>query len=154
MSRNSVSNINAGEKSNFRNQSYWAYCYSEEFSRAAAMLDKDMQKVFCPPIVNAVFSCELILKAILIFEMQCGVKIHDLKILFEQLSPSAQAQIKSATCLRDWETFWAESRSAFVDWRYLYERNGTYWISISDLRSLYTAAHKYYEKNIMPRAIR
>lgn len=149
MSKNSVSNTNAAEKPNFRNQSYWAYRHSEEFSSAVTYLENDLQKFFCTPVVNAAFACELILKAILIFETQGEVKIHDLKMLFEQLSPNAQVQIKSAACLRDWETFWTESRNAFIDWRYLYEKKGTFCISVSGLRSLYTAAHDYYEKNIM-----
>lgn len=106
-----------------------------------------MENIFYPQIVNAAFACELILKAILIFESKGEVKGHDLKILFNRLSPSVQAQIKSAACLCDWDTFWDESRDAFTEWRYLYEKKGTFCISVSSLRSLYTAAHEYYENN-------
>lgn len=80
-----------------------------------------------PCMVNAAFACELFLKAIKATkpETQTFPKGHDLKILFDNLEAHDKNKIDSlykqegATPLGE---LLEESASAFVEWRYAYEK--------------------------------
>lgn len=83
-----------------------------------------------PCMVNAAFACELLLKAIQATKpgIQTFPKGHDLKKLFNDLEAHDRDKIdllfkqKGVTPL---EELLKESASAFVEWRYAYERQAS-----------------------------
>ena len=86
-----------------------------------------------PFVVNSAFSIELYLKTL---AKICNKPMtgHDLLKLFDSLPPEASQRIDAVLpgCLKDWapaggialRTCISELKTAFVDWRYLYESTG------------------------------
>lgn len=88
--------------------------------------EKSIQFLVVPAVVNAAFSCELSIKAIL---NQCEIPIprgndgHKIDSLFvclpNELQTKVQAEINSAAFHSDLHTI----SDVFVEWRYLFERS-------------------------------
>jgi HEPN domain-containing protein len=90
-----------------------------------------------PAIVCAAFSAEVGLKTIL---ARCGItaKGHDLKALYSSLPKHLQLQIQEGTCLAELEfkKLLEESRLAFVEWRYVFERESYLKVNVGFLGTL------------------
>ena len=77
-------------------------------------------------VVNVVFSCELYIKAIMIYnsqqdEFQEG---HDIKILFNSLQNSDKLAIEklyNKKCSKKLDILLTEINEAFIKWRYAFE---------------------------------
>lgn len=80
-----------------------------------------------PFAVNASFSCELFIKAVMLKKSpndECS-QGHDLKVLFNTLEMNDRTAIESiykGKCLKPFSELLDESRTAFEDWRYAYEK--------------------------------
>jgi predicted DNA binding CopG/RHH family protein len=85
--------------------------------------DGQIQLLVIPAIVCAAFSIELGFKAI-VLQSGGSVSGHKLKELFSALEAPTQQQIVSAVGVAEGEfnTSLAEASNAFVEWRYIYER--------------------------------
>ena len=132
----------------YKTQSYLAYARAVDFSNAVAVMERSSVHLMIPQIVNAAFGCELILKATVIMEKKHpGVfKEHKLDSLFSMLCQHTQEQIRMDSSIFDWDGFMRESSNAFVEWRYLHEKDEIKAISISDLQRLFCALKKHYEE--------
>ena len=73
-------------------------------------------------------------------------KEHKLDSLFSMLCQHTQEQIRMDSSIFDWDVFMRESSNAFVEWRYLHEKDEIKAISISDLQRLFCALKKHYEE--------
>ena len=135
-------------KYNYLTKSYFAYIRGVDFANAVEALEKSDQHFFAPPVVNAAFSCELLLKAIIIAETQreeC-IKKHRLNELFTMMLPNTQDTIKTKANIYDWDSFMREANNAFVEWRYMHEEYKDLLISIFDLQRFIYALKLYYEE--------
>ena len=132
----------------YKTQSYLAYARAVDFSNAVAVMERSSVHLMIPQIVNAAFGCELILKATVIMEKKHPVvfKEHKLDALFSMLCQHTQEQIRMDSSIFDWDVFMRESSNAFVEWRYLHEKDEIKAISISDLQRLFCALKKHYEE--------
>lgn len=101
------------------------------FLHTAKLLEDELDTMIgggiYPFAVNATFACELYLKAILMYHSSDGTiaKTHKLDDLFNALSSGAKTQIEvsySQNCTSDLNTLLAEVSTAFVDWRYAFEK--------------------------------
>ena len=133
---------------NYETKSYLAYARGVEFAKAAEILDESDSHVMIPQIVNAAFSCELLLKAVIIAEQKREERFreHKLSELFAMMNAETQATIKHNARIDDWDCFMNESSNAFVEWRYLHEEDKVMMISISELLRLFSALKQHYEK--------
>lgn len=90
-------------------------------------IDEFLSGKMYPFVVNASFSCELFMKAIMIKrsptqEFNWG---HDLKYLFNALDDGDRLSIRSAyheKCSKPLDELLDESGKAFEDWRYALEK--------------------------------
>lgn len=132
----------------YKTQSYLAYARAVDFSNAVAVMECSSVHLMIPQIVNAAFCCKLILKATVIMEKKHPVvfKEHKLDSLFSMLCQHTQKQIRMDSSIFDWDVFMHESSNAFVEWRYLHEKDEIKAISISDLQRLFCALKKHYEE--------
>ena len=132
---------------NYETKSYLAYARGVDFAKAAEILDKCDTHVMIPQIVNAAFSCELLLKAIIIAEQKREGKFreHKLSELFDMMKPETQAIIKNRANIIDWDEFMEKSSNAFIEWRYLHEEDKVMFISVSSLQRLYSSLKEHYE---------
>ena len=132
---------------NYETKSYLAYARGVDFAKAAKILEECDTHVMIPQIVNAAFSCELMLKAIIIAEKKREERFseHKLSQLFSMMRPETQAFIKRNSNIFDWDGFMQKSSNAFVEWRYLHEEDKVMFISVSDLQRLYSSLKDYYE---------
>lgn len=73
---------------------------------------------------NVVFSCELSLKAILIYnEMQDNIKTHEIKKLFNLLPENIKNEIrKQYSGKKKLDDLLSEINNQFVNWRYAFEK--------------------------------
>jgi len=86
-----------------------------------------IQAPLVPAVVCAVFGIELSLKAIIAIEKGKATG-HDLLKLFIKLTPQSKVSIAAALSLEEWalrQKIGAIS-SAFVEWRYIYERGSAH----------------------------
>lgn len=134
---------------NYETQSYLAYVRAVEFENAVDVMEQSSVHLLIPEIVNAAFSCELILKATIIMEMgkQVNFRSHRLDMLFSMLSQETQEKIRADSSIFDWDRFMHVSSNAFVEWRYLHEKDGVMAISISDMQRFFYALKKHYEES-------
>lgn len=132
----------------YETKSYLAYAHGVEFAKAVEVLDECDMHVMIPQIVNAAFSCELLLKAIIILEKQREERFYEHKLseLFNMLKPETRSIIQENANIFDWDCFINESSNAFVEWRYLHEEDRVMHISISNLQRLFSSLKKYYEE--------
>ena len=102
-----------------------------------------------PQIVNAAFSCELMLKATIIMEKEKQVDFisHRFDELFSKLTPGTKKKIRAGSSIFDWDRFMRVSSNAFIEWRYLHEKDGVMAISISDMQRFFNALKKHYEES-------
>jgi hypothetical protein len=115
------------------------------------------ERVIVPATVCAAFSVEIGMKAIILAE---GKKAygHHLDSLFAELSPESQSQITSAITLSDYQkregvtpTFGdaiTKIRGAFVDWRYIHEKEDWTEVDYSFLMQLAQAVQDVAAKVI------
>lgn len=136
-------------KYNYETQAYLAYARAVDFANAVDIMEHSSMHLMIPQIVNAAFSCELILKATIIMEKKNPVafKEHRLDSLFSMLCQCTQEQIIADASIFDWDTFMSESSNAFVEWRYLHEKDETAVVSIPDMQRLFYTLKKHYEEN-------
>ena len=132
---------------NYETKSYLAYARGVEFAKAAEILEESDSHIMIPQIVNAAFSCELLLKAVIIAEQKREERFreHKLSELFSMMNTETQATIKCNAKIYDWDRFMEESSNAFVEWRYLHEEDKVMMISISDLLRLFSSLKQHYE---------
>lgn len=99
-----------------------------------------------PFVVNASFSCELFLKAIMIkkssnSEFERG---HDLKKLFSAIGDDDRAAIEALynqKCKEPLSKLLDESRQAFEDWRYAFEKKVS--VSVTGIIAFSEALKEY-----------
>lgn len=106
-------------------KSAWAFLDVAE-SVEKKGLDALLNAKISPLVVNAAFSAELYLKAIIAIESSDSEvpRGHELEELFQRLSQQAQAKIESAFSKESGMALSdviREANEAFVDWRYIYE---------------------------------
>ena len=126
-----------------------AYVRAVEFEDAVDVMERSSVHLLIPEIVNAAFSCELILKATIIMEKgkQVDFKSHRFDVLFSMLTPGTQKKVRAGSLIFDWDRFMRVSSNAFVEWRYLHETDGVMAISISDMQRFFNALKKHYEES-------
>ena len=132
----------------YKASSYIAYQKACDFLDVANTLDQQEGFKVIPTVVNAAFSCELFLKALLIWKQQSAkpIRKHSLEDLFSFLDQVEQAEIKEASQIFDWTVFMQESSKAFEKWRYVHENDAFLMISIGDLIRFSEALKNCYEK--------
>ena len=132
----------------YKASSYIAYKKACDFLEVAKTLDAEEDFKLIPTVVNASFSCELFLKALLIWQRQSTtpIKKHSLVDLFGSLIQEDQDTIKANADIFDWSRFMREASEAFESWRYVHENDGFLWISIGDLIRFSEALKKHYEE--------
>ena len=133
---------------NYKTQSYLAYARGIDFANAVEVMENSNVYLMIPEIVNLTLCCELLIKAILIMEKQGieGIKGHKLDELFSMLQPLTQGIIKSNASIFDWDSFIKKSSNAFIEWRYLHEKDEVKCISICNLQKFFYSLKAYYEK--------
>lgn len=134
---------------NYETQAYLAYARAVEFAKAVDVMEHSSVHLMIPQIVNAAFSCELMLKATIIMEKENQVDFisHRFDELFSKLTPGTQKKIRADSSIFDWDRFMHVSSNAFVEWRYLHENDGVMAISISDMQRFFNALKKHYEES-------
>jgi len=132
---------------------------AEVFSRAADLINKEMQtnkdfSLMAPFVVNRAFSLELYLKCLIVLEkgfIPKDKKVHGLKDLYGLISAKSKQVIKSnynklvanditlkiahreKNIDLDLSTVLNKISSAFVKWRYIYEKNFTDFYSVKTI---------------------
>ena len=101
-----------------------------------------------PFTVNAAFACELYTKAILIYISADGTiaRGHKLDELFSALPKDAQSQIETRfnkKLKHDLHSLLAEISTAFVEWRYAFERGVK--INVTGIIAFATALQEYVD---------
>lgn len=129
------------------NEADWFLLITEKINNLNDIISGGMY----PFVVNMAFACELYIKAILIYNSNNDKieKSHDLKKLFETLPADAQSKIKTIFSEKsdgDLETILPEINTAFVDWRYAYEKNVD--IDLTSIQAFAESLKKYVDKNI------
>lgn len=134
---------------NYETQAYLAYARAVEFAKAVDVMEHSSVHLMIPQIVNAAFSCELMLKATIIMEKEKQVDFisHRFDELFSKLTPGTQKKIRAGSLISDWDRFMRVSSNAFIEWRYLHEKDGVMAISISDMQRFFNALKKHYEES-------
>lgn len=133
---------------NYETQAYLAYARAVDFAKAVDIMEHSSAHLMIPQIVNAAFSCELMLKATIIMEKKNPAPIieHRLDLLFSMLCQYTQEQIRADASIFNWDAFMCESSDAFVEWRYLHEKDEVRAISIADMQRLFFALRRHYEE--------
>ena len=92
---------------NYETQSYLAYVRAVEFEDAVDVMERSSVHLLIPEIVNAAFSCELILKATIIMEKgkQVDFISHRFDVLFSMLTPGTQKKVRADSLIFDWDRF-------------------------------------------------
>lgn len=134
---------------NYETQAYLAYARAVDFAKAVDVMEHSSLHLMIPQIVNAAFSCELMLKATIIMEKEKQVDFisHRFDELFSKLTPGTQKKIRAGSSIFDWDRFMRVSSNAFIEWRYLHEKDGVMAISISDMQRFFNALKKHYEES-------
>lgn len=134
---------------NYETQAYSAYARAVDFAKAVDVMEHSSVHLMIPQIVNAAFSCELMLKATIIMEKEKQVDFisHRFDELFSKLTPGTQKKIRAGSSIFDWDRFMRVSSNAFIEWRYLHEKDGVMAISISDMQRFFNALKKHYEES-------
>lgn len=134
---------------NYETQAYLAYARAVDFAKAVDVMEHSSVHLMIPQIVNAAFSCELMLKATIIMEKEKQVDFisHRFDELFSKLTPGTQKKIRAGSSIFDWDRFMRVSSNAFIEWRYLHEKDGVMAISISDMQRFFNALKKHYEES-------
>lgn len=131
----------------YQTMSYLAYVHGNDFARTAEILDESEANIMIPQIVNAAFSCELLLKAVIIAEKKKEEAIfeHDLSKLFDMMDPETRNVVRRNSQIFDWDVFLKESSKAFAEWRYLHENDKVMCISVWNLLRFHNALKDHYE---------
>lgn len=134
---------------NYETQAYLAYARAVDFAKAVDVMEHSSLHLMIPQIVNAAFSCELMLKATIIMEKEKQVDFisHRFDELFSKLTPGTKKKIRAGSSIFDWDRFMRVSSNAFIEWRYLHEKDGVMAISISDMQRFFNALKKHYEES-------
>lgn len=134
---------------NYETQAYLAYARAVDFAKAVDIMEHSSVHLMIPQIVNTAFSCELMLKATIIMEKEKQVDFisHRFDELFSKLTPGTQKKIRAGFLISDWDRFMRVSSNAFIEWRYLHEKDGVMAISISDMQRFFNALKKHYEES-------
>ena len=132
---------------NYETKSYLAYARGVEFAKAVEILEESDSHVMIPQIVNAAFSCELLLKAVIIAEEKREKVIceHNLSKLFDMMDSETRNAVRIKSQISDWDVFLKESSNAFAEWRYLHEKDKVMHISVWDLLRFHSALKDHYE---------
>jgi len=119
----------------YKTSSYIAYLKARDFLDVARNLDIQEDFKLVPTVINAAFSCELFLKAILIWKNESSdpIRYHSLKNLFDMLDKEEQDKIKQNANVYNWDSFIKEADRAFEEWRYIHEKDKCLEISISEV---------------------
>lgn len=80
---------------NYETQAYLAYARAVDFAKAVDIMEHSSAHLMIPQIVNAAFSCELMLKATIIMEKEKQVDFisHRFDELFSKLTPGTQKRL-------------------------------------------------------------
>ena len=134
---------------NYETQAYLAYARAVDFAKAVDVMEHSSVHLMIPQIVNAAFSCELMLKATIIMEKKNPEAHigHRFDVLFSMLTPGTQKKVRADSLIFDWDGFMRVSSNAFVEWRYLHENDGVMAICISDMQRFFNALKKHYEES-------
>lgn len=113
--------------------SYLAFKHARDFRKSAELLDDN--KLTKPVMVNIAFSCELYMKALLMWSNKNReiVDEHKLDALFYMLDVPTQERIKQEANIPHWKTFLKDSADAFCAWRYYYEKDNVMFGHIGSL---------------------
>ena len=113
--------------------SYLAFRHAQDFRRSAELIEKN--NITKPVMVNIAFSCELYMKALIMWNHKNREIIgkHKLDALFGMLEISIQERIRKETDIQNWDTFLKDSADAFCAWRYYYEKDNVMFGHIGDL---------------------
>ena len=101
-----------------------------------------------PFTVNVAFSCELYMKAIMIYNSTDGTiaRGHKLDELFNNLPDDAKTKIETSFNKKlkcDLSSFLSEISTAFVEWRYAFE--GGVNINVTGILAFATALEEYVD---------
>lgn len=114
----------------FMNKENFEICKEEakQFLNIAKYTSESIDNIvfyMYPFAVNAMFSCELFLKAILICEQtQENIRTHKIRELFDMLPQNVQTDIKKSYSNNadDLDILIDEISNKFVEWRYAFEK--------------------------------
>ena len=103
--------------------SYLAFRHAQDFRKSAELIEEN--NLTKPVMVNIAFSCELYMKALLMWNRKDReiIEEHKLDALFGMLEISVQERIKQETGVQNWDAFLKRSADAFCAWRYYYEKD-------------------------------
>lgn len=127
--------------------SYMAYMRGEEFLEAAAIILSQKSYKLISPVVNAAFSCESFLKALIIWQdkKETPVITHSLKELFGMLNQAGQSEIRNYMNISYWDVFIEAVDNSFDDWRYLSEAGEIKMVNKENLLNFARVLKNYYE---------
>lgn len=110
-------------ETDYKVASYLALRTAREYCKGAEILN-DAGLTF-PVMVNLAFSCELYMKALLMWQAQNQQVIdqHELVELFQRLPQSMQESLRGEHGTERWECCLKDSSDAFRQWRYFYEKD-------------------------------
>ena len=133
----------------YKISSYLAFKHAQDFRKSAALLNDN--KITKPIMVNIAFSCELYMKALLMWsnKKQEVISAHKLDELFEMFDPELQKKIKNDSGIKCWDRFLKESSDAFCSWRYYYEKDNVMFGHIGYLFSFAEALDEICLKTIL-----
>jgi len=133
----------------YKTASYMAYMRGEEFLEATeAILSQKSHKLIAP-VVNAAFSCESFLKALIIWQdkKETPIITHKLKELFGMLDSAVRSEIIQRMNISYWDVFIDAIDNSFDDWRYLSEAGEIRMVNKENLLNFARVLKYYYESN-------
>jgi hypothetical protein len=134
-----------------RNIAHTFHIAAERCFQMKPLPDGKIESPLIPGIVNLAFSSELYLKYIIAKEGEPR-KGHELAKLFKWLNPEAQNNIIKMTKYneKEFEKLLFEHSNAFVDWRYLHDKNVSMHVNIRFMErltcSVESVANRYNEE--------
>lgn len=124
--------------------------YASKYKFVADKLSEDTLEMLYylePVVVNCAFSCELYLKAIILKRNEGNKreKVHDLKVLFNELPAEVRTSICNGKVDEEkLDEFLGEYGNAFLDWRYAFEKGVE--MNMTMLFNFANLLEDYYER--------
>lgn len=103
------------------------------------------EMLICPAIVNYAFACELYIKYLLQINGVEQCRKHKLTDLFGLLPETSQQEIRTKMNTANFNQELNSISNAFVDWRYIYEKNNAF-LHIDFLRRFCVALKEFIEQ--------
>ena len=116
--------------------------HAQDFQKSAVLLEEN--NISKPVMVNIVFSCELYMKALLMWKNknQDIIDEHTLDCLFNMFEFELKERIKRESEIKYWDEFLKDSSNAFCAWPYYYEKDNVMFGRVSALFALAEALNK------------